>query len=150
PGAIITVTTGQGASRFRVLDVRGPGDPLPTASQIGSASMTLVTSAGNGWRGGWAPDHVIYADATLVSQVQPAPSGRPLVAPSVDNMLAGDTNVLFPLVLWLEALVAVGVGAVWAYTRWTGWQVWVVGLPAILALLWVCTSNAAMLLPNLT
>ena len=26
--------------------------------------MTLVTSAGTGWRTGWAPNHAIYADAT--------------------------------------------------------------------------------------
>jgi sortase A len=147
---IITVTTGQGTFGYQVLDVRGPGDPLPSAAQIGQSSLTLVTSAGNGWRSGWAPDHVIYADATLVAgRIQPAPSGRPAAVPAVDDPLSGDTGVLVPLVLWLEALVLVSVAAAWAYTRWTGWQVWVVGAPAVLALLWVTTSTAILLLPNL-
>lgn len=150
PGAPIIVITGQGRFVFRVLDVRGPGDPVPSAAKAGPASMTLVTSAGTGWRTGWAPDHAIYADATLVSGgVQPAPGGRPAAVLAIDKPMAGDTGELVPLVLWLEALVAVSAGLAWAYTRWTGWQLWVIGLPAVLALLWITTSYAMLLLPNL-
>jgi sortase A len=151
PGAIIIVTTGQGVFGFKVLDVRGPGAPLPSAARVGPASLTLVTSAGNGWRTGWAPDHVIYADATLVSgKVQAAPSGRPAAVPAIDNALAGDAGELLPVFLWLTALVLLTAGLAWAYTRWTGWQLWVAGFPAVLALLWLCTSYAILLLPNLT
>lgn len=150
PGAPIVVTTGQARFVFRVLDVRGPGDPLPSPAKIGQSSLTLVTSAGNGWRSGWAPDHVIYADATLASgQVQPAPSGRPAAVPPIDYPLAGDTGELLSVFLWLGALLLVTVGLAWAYTRWTGWQLWVVGLPAVLGLLWVTTSYVVLLLPNL-
>lgn len=150
-GAVFAVTTGQGTFDFRVLDVRLPGDPVPSAAQLGPASLTLVTSGGSGpWRNGWAPDQVIYADATLASgKSQPAPPGRPAVVPAVDKRMAGDTNELVPMVLWLEALVAVTVALGWAYSRWTIWQIWLVGLPAILALLWVTTSAAMLLLPNL-
>jgi sortase A len=150
PGAMITVTTGQGVFGFRVIDVRGPGDPLPSAQQVGPASMTLVTSAGNGWRSGWAPDHVIYADATLATgKIQPSPSGRPTVLAAADYPLAGDSAALLPLLLWLTALVMLCTGLAWAYTRWTGWQLWVAGLPAVLALLWLTTSYGILLLPNL-
>jgi hypothetical protein len=125
-----------------------------------------VTSAGSGWINGWTNDHVIYADAELIAgrvpdsngqvslvsgsaAIQPAPPRRPTAVPAIDKPLAGDTGVLFPLVLWLEALVVVSAGLAWAYSRWTVWQVWVVGLPAVLALLWATTSAAMLLLPNL-
>jgi sortase A len=150
PGAILTITTGQGVFAYRLIDVRGPGDPVPTASQLGHASVTLVTSAGRGWRNGWAPDHVIYADATLViGKIQPAPSGQPTAVPAIDAELAGDPAALLPLFLWLAALVLVAAGVAWAYTRWTGWQLWLVAVPAVLALLWLTTSYAILLLPNL-
>jgi sortase A len=150
PGTIITITTGQSALGFRVIDVRGPGDPVPTPTQFGQSSITLVTSAGHGWRNGWAPDHVIYADATLViGKIQAAPSGRPTAVPAIDGEMAGDPAALLPVFLWLAALVLVAAGLAWAYTRWTGWQLWLVGVPAVLALLWLTTSYAILLLPNL-
>lgn len=149
-GAIIAVTTGQGIFDYRVLDVRGPGDPLPSAAQIGQSSLTLVTSAGSGWLNGWTSDHVIYADATLVAgKMQGTPSGRPTIVPVIDKPLAGDTGELVAVVFWLQALVLVCAGLAFAYTRWTAWQVWVVGLPALLAVLWATTSAAMLLLPNL-
>ena len=43
----------------------------------------------------------------------------------------------------------VTAGLSWAYTRWTAWQVWLVGVPSVLALLWLVTSYAILLLPNL-
>ncbi|HUC22046.1 MAG TPA: sortase [Streptosporangiaceae bacterium] len=149
-GSIITVTTEQGVFNFRVIDVRGPGDPLPSAAQIGKTSLTLVTSAGSGWTTDWTDDHVIYADATLVTgTVQPAPSGRPTSVPAIDKPLAGDTGELVPLVLWLQLLVVASAGVAFAYTKWSAWQVWVVGLPVLLAVLWATTSAAMLLLPNL-
>lgn len=166
-GAPITVTTGQGVFYFRVIDVRGPHDPIPSAAQAGEASLTLVTSAGSGWTSGWTSDHVIYADATLVggkvsdangqirvvsgaAAIRGAPGGRPTRVPSIDNPLAGDTGELVPLVLWLQALVVVSAGIAFAYTRWAAWQVWIVGLPTVLALLWATTSAVMLLLPNLS
>jgi len=152
PGALIVVTTGQGTFDYRVLDERGPGDPTPTAAQLGKSSLTLVTSGGSGaWRDGWAPDEVIYADARLVAgSIQPSPSGRPTAVPAVDKPMAGDTNELVPVVLWLEALVVLGGALGWAYSRWSLWQIWLVGLPALLAVLWATTNAVMLLLPNLT
>jgi sortase A len=151
PGAIIMVTTGQSVFDFRVLDLRGPGAPLPTSAAIGQSSLTLGTSAGAGWRNGWAPNEVIYADATLVAgKMQPAPPGRPTAAPITDNPMAGNTSELYPLVLWLAGLALLGVGLAYAYTRWTVWQLWVVGLPSVAAVLWIVTSLTLQLLPNLT
>jgi sortase A len=152
PGAKIWVITGQGTFGFRVLDVRGPRDPKPSAAQLGRSSLTLVTSGGSGaWRNGWAPDEVIYADATLVSgQVQQAPPRRPTAVPAVDKRMAGDTNEDVPAFLWLEGLLAASWALGWAYTRWNSWQLWLVGAPVLLALLWGTTGAAMLLLPNLT
>jgi sortase A len=153
PGDLITVTTGQGAFGFRVLDVRLPGDPLPSVTDLGQASLTLVTSAGTGWRSGWAPYEVIYADATLVQgKVQPAPPGRPGISPGVDNPLASDSSdvVLFQLFLELLVMVLLCVGFAYAYTRWSAWQLWLVAMPLVVAGLWLVTGTVALLLPNLT
>jgi hypothetical protein len=54
------------------------------------------------------------------------------------------------VVLWLELLVLLSVGLGFAYTRWNVWQMWLVGAPALLAVLWVTTGTAMLLLPNLT
>jgi sortase A len=153
PGDLITVTTGQGVFGYKVLDVRLPGDPIPSATEFGQSSMTLETSAGNGWRTGWAPYEVIYADATLVQgKVQSAPAGQPTVSPPVDKPLAGDSSetVLFQLFVELLFLVLVVIGLAYAYTRWNVWQLWLVAIPLIVAGLWLVTGTVALLLPNLT
>jgi len=150
-GALVTVVTGQGVFEFQVIDVRGPGDPVPSAAQLGQSSLTLVTSAANGWRAGWAPEYVIYADATLVAgKVQPAPSGRPTVIPAVDGPLRGDTNQLVLLPYLVLGLVLLCAGLGWASTRWTVWQLWAVGVPAVVAMLWITTNSVMLLLPNLS
>jgi sortase A len=150
PGAIMSVTTQQGIFDYRVIDVRGPGYPVPSTAQLGKSSLTLVTSGGSNWRNGWAPNYVIYADARLVAgTIQPAPSGRPTAVPAVDDRMAGDTNDLVILVFELQGLVLLCWGLGWAYTRWTAWQLWLVGAPAVLAALWVTTGTAMLLMPNL-
>jgi sortase A len=150
PGAIMSVTTGQGIFDYRILDVRGPGYPIPSKAQLGRSSLTLVTSGGSRWRNGWAPNYVIYADARLVAgTIQPSPPRRPTAVPAVDKKMAGDTNELVLVVFELQGLVLLGVGLGWAYSKWTMWQLWLVGVPAVLAMLWVTTSTAMLLLPNL-
>lgn len=149
-GDTISVTTGQGSFTYDVNDVRRAGDPLPAVLPSGKSGLTLVTSVGSGWRSGWAPTQVIYVDASLATgKVQPAPSGRPTSAPPADGLLAGDTGVLVSLVLWLQALLLVTAGLVFAYSKWTLWQMWLVGLPLTIAVLWGTTSTALLLLPNL-
>jgi sortase A len=153
PGDLITVTTGQGVFGYRVLDVLLPGDTKPTAAQLGQSSLTLETSAGTGWRTGWAPYEVIYANATLVQgKVQPAPPGAPTISPGVDNALASDSSdaVVFQLFVELLFLVLVGAGLAYAYTRWSAWQLWLVAMPLVVAGLWLVTGTVVLLLPNLT
>jgi len=149
PGDGITAVTGQGTFTYRVTDVRRPGDPVPPLLSSGQGRLTLVSAEGSGWRSGWAPSQVVYVDANLVGKAQPSPGGGPTVQPSNQVAMAIDRTALTPLVLWLELLVVVGIGFVWAHRRWGGRQVWLVGVPAMLAILWVVTETAARLLPNL-
>ncbi|HYK27511.1 MAG TPA: class E sortase [Streptosporangiaceae bacterium] len=150
PGAMITLVTGDGVFRFQVIDVRWPGYQIPSAAQLGQSSLTLVTSAASGWRAGWAPNYVIYADATLVGgKVQPA-TRQPTAVPAADAPLAGDTGQLVLLPYLVLGLLALCAGLGWASARWTMWQLWAVGVPSVVAMLWLTTNSVLLLLPNLT
>ncbi len=50
--------------------------------------------------------------------------------------------------LWLEALVVIVVGGVWAWGRWGRWQSWIVVSPVLVAVLVGTSRTAARLLPN--
>ena len=148
-GDPITVTTGQGTFHYTVIDVRGNGDPLPPTISPTASRLTLVTSRGSGWREGWAPNSPVFVDATMHGQVQAAPSGRlTVIAPAATEMHV-DTGGLVALVLWLQALLLVTCGLVWARMRWGFWQAWLAGAPLVLALVWIASSEILRLLPNL-
>lgn len=158
-GDSLTFRTGQGKFVYQVMGVRRAGDPLPVQLAAGGSRVVLVSSEGSGWQQGWAPDHVVYVDAQLVqadtgngsksATPVPSPAGRPSVVPPVEQAMQGDTSALFPLVLWLQALVLVAVGCAWGRGRWGRWQIWLVGLPLVLAVMWGATDCALELLPNL-
>jgi sortase A len=155
----LTFLTGQGTFTYAVMDVRRSGDPLPTALAAGASRVVLVTSEGSGWRQGWAPNHVVYVDAQLVSSATgtgaasatpvTAPPDRPNAVPQDEQPMQGDSSGLFPLVLWLEALVLLSIGYAWARHRWGVWPTWLVGLPVVVAVAWGATDCAIQLLPNL-
>lgn len=149
-GALIKVTTGQGSFTFRVLGVRHRGDPAPAAPAAGTARLTLVTAAGRAF----LPDGVVRVDAELDVRAGKAVVGpaRVLSAsalPAEDKLMAGDTRSLWVLALWLQALIGLAVGAVWAWHRWGRAQAWVVFLPPLLLVGLAVSGEAARLLPNL-
>jgi sortase A len=148
-GDPITVTTGQGVFHYTVTDVRGNGDPLPPTLGPSASRLTLVTSRGSGWRDGWAPSHPVFVDATMHGKVQAAPSGRPSVIAPDATVMHSDSGGLFALVLWLQALLIVSCAFVWARMKWGYWQAWLAGVPAILAVVWLTSSDLLRLLPNL-
>ena len=147
-GDVVTVTTGQGAFTYRVERVRRAGDPLPQPLAAGGARLTLVTTETAGWRSGWAPEGVVYVDATLVGQTQPGPAHAAAVGVAEEAMAEDQTAVL-PTILWLQLLLVSLVAIVWSAARWGVLQTWIVGLPLVLAALWGLSSSAAQLLPNL-
>ncbi len=121
-GQLITVATQVGTSRFRVVRVRPAG------------AMVLATGAGHG------PTHARHGPGSRYLAVRrgvgrrrqgrrPARLGGPADHPRSfppRAPLAADTSTLWALLLWLEALGVLLVGAVWTWRRWGRAQAWIV------------------------
>lgn len=148
-GDRVTVTTGQGTFGYVVERVRHAGDPLPPPLAAGGGRLVLVTAEGGGRLGALAPDGAVYVDARLDGPAQPAPPGRPAFVQGSAQAMRGEPGVVIDLVLWLQALLLVAVGGVWAAARWGGRQTWLVTAPVLVAVLCAATESALRLLPNL-
>ena len=146
-GAMIAVTTGQGAFEFRVLGVRREGQPAPAPLPTGAARLQLVTADGRAF----LPDGVLRVDADLVGTavVGPARLVTASTLPDRERVMAGDTSTLWALALWIQALVGLALGLVWAWHRWGRAQGWVVFLPALVLVALSASGEVARLLPNL-
>ncbi len=146
-GDVITVTTGLGVTQFEVIGVRREGDPVPPLSEPDEARLLLMTTEG----GVLAPSSVLRVDAVATT---PAISGAaPLFAPTglppAEQVMASDTTTLWALVLWLEALVIVVLGLVWAWHRWSRVKAWVVFVPLVVVVGLATSREVARLLPNM-
>jgi sortase A len=147
-GDLITVLTGQGESRFRVLDVRHEGDPLPTPLLVGRGRLVLATAAGTPF----IPSGVLRVDADLISPTLETPASvlsANDLSPS-ERAMGTDPSAWVPLVLWGQGLVLAAVLLTWARTRWGRWQTWIVAVPVLLFFGLAVADQAARLLPNLT
>ncbi len=148
-GDVVMLTTGQGIFRYSVEDVRLPGSPLPPTLDAGGSRLTLVTSAGGGWRSGWAPSHAVYVDALLTGKAQPAPAGVPATVSLASLPMHNDPSGSVALIFWLAGLVLLGLAAIWTWVRWGRFETWLVGAPVFLAVLWGTSDALMRLLPNL-
>ena len=146
-GDVITVTTGQGTFRFTVNGELVANQPLPDISTTGSL-LTLVTSAGSGWLGRLAGNHLVYVDAVLQGKAVAAPPGRPTAVSPVDIQGRSDPTSWPFVVFWLQALLLGGLALVWLWSRWGHAQTWLVGAPVMFAILWGFSTEAIRLLPN--
>lgn len=146
-GDTIKVTTGQGVFEYSVIGVRLAGDPAPAAPGSGVGRLTLVTAGGRAF----LPEGVIRVDAELAegAVVGPARLYGASALPAEDRLMAADTRTLWVLAFWLQALIALALGAVWAWHRWGRAQAWVVFLPALLLVGLCASGEVARLLPNL-
>ncbi|WP_324788481.1 sortase [Streptomyces sp. H51] len=146
-GDTLTVVTGQGKARYRVLDVRRAGDPAPAAPAAGKGRLVLVTATGPRFM----PGGVLRVDADLVSAAFQTPAAviRPGTLPESEQPLARPAGVPWPLVMWLQALLAAAVAAVWAWHRWGRQQTWIVFAPVVAVLGLEVATRATELLPNL-
>ncbi|HWI43039.1 MAG TPA: class E sortase [Nocardioides sp.] len=149
-GDSVIVTTGQGRFVYRVSGARLAGDPAPQPPAAGGSRLTLVTALGGSSRlGGLQASRTVYVDAELSGDaVAPGPRAgrdpqRELLAPRVDS------GSLAQLALALQLLGAVLAGAVWSWRRWSRRGTWVVGVPVVLAALWLASSIATRFLPAL-
>jgi sortase A len=146
PGAIFTVTTGQGVTRYRVLDVRRPGNRNPPLKR-GQGRLILATADGPPF----APTGVVWVDADAVTVPKPAPamviSGSDI---STSELPMGtESGDWLPLVLWGEGLLVAAVAITWLRTQWSRWQTWMVAIPVLGYLGLEVADQVARLLPNL-
>ena len=147
PSETFTLVTGQGTQRYRVLDVRYAGDPVPPPPESGKGRIVLVTASGQEFM----PTGTVQVDADLISTVQPAPN-RPLGPDALSKAelpMGTDSSAWVALVLWGEALLLAAVALALARARWGRWQSWIVGVPVLLALGLAVSDQVAQLLPNL-
>ncbi len=148
-GKTLSVTTAEGISTFRVVDVRGAGDKIAAAPRSNQGWLTLVSARATGWRSGWAPSKVVYVDAELTSKVLPAGPSGPTVVATDDLPMHADSDGLHVLVLWAEALIAAGVITVLVIRRWGALRSWPLAVPLCAASLWGASACLLALLPNL-
>ena len=146
-GDRIVVTTGQGVFEYSVIGVRYEGQPAPPPPGAGDSRLMLVTADG----APFLPNGVLRVDAELDGDAVGGPA-RPVTAaglPTNERIMAADTSTLWALALWLQALIALCIGVVWAWHRWGRAQAWVVFLPLLLLVGLSVADEAARLLPNL-
>ncbi len=146
PGQIFTVTTGQGVTKYRVLDIRRAGDTVPPLTP-GTGRLVLATADGPPF----APTGVIRVDANTITAPKPAPA---MVVTSADigsgELLFGTESIAWvPLVLWGQGLVLAAAGVSWLGSRWGRWQTWTVAVPVLGYFGLGVADQIARLLPNL-
>ena len=148
PGDVMTVITGQTVAQFKVLRLRGGGDPSPPPPAAGQSRMILVTADG----APFAPSGVVYVDADLISKPQPAPPmvlSSNTLAPS-ENALGTETQAWLPIVLWGQLLLLVTLAFSWLWSAWGRWQTWLVAVPVLGYIVLSIADEVTRLLPNLT
>jgi sortase A len=144
-GQVITVTTQVGTSRFKVIRVRPSGAKVrPPAA--GVSHLTLGTASG----AAYAPSGVVWVDAAKVGAPLAASSPPAITLLAGEQPLATDTSTLWALLLWLEGLAVLLVGAVWTWRRWGRAQAWIVFTAPMLLAWTFIADQLARLLPNLT
>jgi len=144
-GDTFTVTTGQGLARYQVIGTRLAGDPSP-ALQAGHGLLTLTTGRGRPFM----PSGVLRVDAALISTPQPAAGLYAIPMSSAEQPMGTEHGALLPLVLWLQSVLVVALGAVLAWHRWGRWQTWVVFGPLALFAGYFTANQISLLLPNLS
>jgi hypothetical protein len=146
PGAIFTVTTGQGVTRYRVLDIRRAGDVVPPITP-GVGRLVLATADGPPF----APTGVLRVDADTITAPKSAPA---MVVTSAEispsELLFGTESIAWvPLVLWGQGLVLAAAGISWLRSQWGRWQTWTVAVPVLAYFGLAVADQIARLLPNL-
>jgi sortase A len=145
PGDEFTVITGLGVVRYKVIDVRRPGDLVPQPTSAGR--LILVTADGPPF----APTGVLRVDADLVTAAQPTSS--PIITaadlPASEQLMGTSQVAWLPVVLWGQCLVAAAAGLGWLSQRWGRWQTWIVAVPVLGYLGLAVADQVTVLLPNL-
>jgi sortase (surface protein transpeptidase) len=147
PGDEIIATTGQGEFVYEVIGLRREGDPVPPRPESGTSRLLLATADGRPF----LPDGVLRVDAEMTGTpvVGPARLVTAATLPSSEQFMGADTSTLWALALWIQAMILLSVGAVWAWHRWGRAQAWIVFLPPLILVGLATSGEVARLLPNL-
>jgi LPXTG-site transpeptidase (sortase) family protein len=147
PGEPITVVTQEGVAKYKVLDIRRAGDPLPAPLAAGSGRLILVTADGVPFD----PTGKVYVDADLVGQ--PLTTVSPLLTsadlPPDENAMGTDQSAWVPLVLWGQLLLLLAAAVAWLSRAWGRWQTWLVGIPVLTYVSIMVADEVTRLLPNI-
>jgi LPXTG-site transpeptidase (sortase) family protein len=146
PGQVFTVTTGQGVTKYRVLDLRRAGDVVPPLNP-GEGRLVLVTADGPPF----APTGVLRVDANAIGTPKPAPTMVISTSEIGSSELVFGTESIawVPLVLWGQGLVLAATGVSWLGSRWGRWQTWIVAVPVLGYFGLEVADQIGRLLPNL-
>jgi sortase (surface protein transpeptidase) len=147
PGQTFSVLTGQGKHTFRVIGVRYAKDLAPPPLAAGASRLVLTTARGPAFM----PTGVARVDAELISKVAPAGVRvtNAAMRGAANDPLASDSSTVWALVMWLQAMVVVALGAVWSFYRWGRRQAWIVFAPTMAAVAFQVADQVTLLLPNL-
>jgi sortase A len=147
PGDGITVVTQEGLAKYRVIDIRRAGSPLPPPLAAGSGRLILVTADG----APFDPTGEVYVDADLVSQplTTVPPVLTPATLPSDENAMSTDPSAWVPLVLWGQLMLLVAAAIAWLSHAWGRWQTWLVAVPVLTYLAIMLADQVTRLLPNI-
>jgi sortase A len=141
-GDRIDMTTGEGHFTYIVDTVRRvAADDGSELVSTGTNQLTLVTSDPP-----FLATRRLVVTSHLVGKAF-APSADPTPVTRAELGLAGETNAVLPLVLWLEALLIAAIGATWLWRRWARWSAYVVSVPVLIAVTWLVFENLTKLLP---
>ena len=66
----------------------------------------------------------------------------------VEKLMGTDPSTLWALALWLQALLLVALGGVWAWHRWGRAQAWIMFLPPTFLICLYASGQVVRLLPN--
>jgi LPXTG-site transpeptidase (sortase) family protein len=140
-GDVITATTGQGVSRYRVSSFGDATHPAPANS---TDRLVLATADSTGW-----PHQSVSVSADLLTTPQPAGPARPAIPSEEDSMAGGLGASALSALLWSQALLAIAILVPIAAVRWSPVATYVCAAPLVLAVVWNLYENAACALPNL-
>ncbi len=140
-GDVITATTGQGVSRYRVSSFGDATHPAPANS---ANRLVLATADSTGW-----PHQSVSVSADLLTTPQPAGPARPGIPSDEDSMAGGLGASALSALLWSQALLAIAILVPIAAVRWSPIGTYMCAAPLVLAVVWNLYENAACALPNL-
>ncbi len=146
-GDTVRVTTGQGTFEYAVIGVRREGDEVPPPAPAGTGRLLLATAGGQAF----LPNGILRVDAELSEGAVVGPARLVTAAglPASEKLMGADTSTLWALALWIQALIAMSLAAVWAWHRWGRPQAWIVFFPPLVLVGLATSGEVARLLPNL-